>query len=274
MPFRFSTHYTDVETGLIYAKNRYYDPITGRWLNRDLIGEAGGANLYAFVGNSAVHNVDPDGLQILTDVAGSIVRGIDCIRVRNRSDDHVPRMTQSTDWYNNALAMYDAWRDGLLPPSYTFGSDSKITQALQKAAQVEATREKIRSAAEQFMCKSSGHISGTEDFHENWLNPFFILTRPLVNRGNITEEVIGGYIGKVSYKGYVSTLPDGVSSHAIISANFEIKNTMGLRSYNHHLEFLGLPAEPNKTTPGRYRTFNQTYVWTEAIRLTVICCCH
>lgn len=30
-PFRFSTKYTDNETGLLYYGYRYYDPVTGRW---------------------------------------------------------------------------------------------------------------------------------------------------------------------------------------------------------------------------------------------------
>lgn len=37
---------------------RYYDPETGRWLNRDPIGEMGGLNLYGFVGNDGVNGVD------------------------------------------------------------------------------------------------------------------------------------------------------------------------------------------------------------------------
>ena len=62
MPFRFSTHYTDDEAGLVYAKRRYYSPITGRWLSRDPIGEEGGINLYGYVGNSPTNRIDPLGL--------------------------------------------------------------------------------------------------------------------------------------------------------------------------------------------------------------------
>jgi hypothetical protein len=40
-PFRFSTKYQDDETGLLYYGYRYYQPVTGRWINRDPIGEKG-----------------------------------------------------------------------------------------------------------------------------------------------------------------------------------------------------------------------------------------
>ncbi len=56
--FRFSTKYTDDETGLLYYGYRYYVPETGRWISRDPIGEYGGLNLYAFVLNDGVNWVD------------------------------------------------------------------------------------------------------------------------------------------------------------------------------------------------------------------------
>jgi RHS repeat-associated protein len=57
-PFRFSTRFTDGETGLVYYGLRYYDPGLGRFLNRDPLGEAGGENFYAFVGNGPVNRLD------------------------------------------------------------------------------------------------------------------------------------------------------------------------------------------------------------------------
>jgi RHS repeat-associated protein len=62
-PFLFSTKYYDWETGLYYYGYRYYDPNTGRWPNRDPIGELGGANLYGFVRNNAISRFDPFGLK-------------------------------------------------------------------------------------------------------------------------------------------------------------------------------------------------------------------
>jgi len=41
---------------------RYYDPSTGRFLQRDPIGIAGGLNVYAYVGNRPTVRIDPLGL--------------------------------------------------------------------------------------------------------------------------------------------------------------------------------------------------------------------
>jgi RHS repeat-associated protein len=58
MPFRFSSKYTDNESGLCYYGYRFYDPVAGRWLNRDPIEEEGGVNLFGFVNNSSPNQYD------------------------------------------------------------------------------------------------------------------------------------------------------------------------------------------------------------------------
>ena len=62
-PYRFSTKYTDDETGLLDYCLRYYDPSTGRWPSRDPIGEEGGINLYGMVANDPVNRWDFLGLK-------------------------------------------------------------------------------------------------------------------------------------------------------------------------------------------------------------------
>jgi RHS repeat-associated protein len=44
-PVRFSTKYTDDETGLVYYGRRYHDPRNGRFLGSDPVEENGGLNL-------------------------------------------------------------------------------------------------------------------------------------------------------------------------------------------------------------------------------------
>jgi len=51
-----------VVNGLYYYGYRFYDPITGRWPNRDPIGERGGINLYGFLENSPLVRIDVLGL--------------------------------------------------------------------------------------------------------------------------------------------------------------------------------------------------------------------
>jgi RHS repeat-associated protein len=51
-PFQFQTKYYDQETGFSYYGYRYYDPIDGRWVNKDPIGINGGINTYNFVSNN------------------------------------------------------------------------------------------------------------------------------------------------------------------------------------------------------------------------------
>lgn len=60
--FLWSSEYYDDTVGLIFYNYRCYNPLDGRWLSRDPIGEEGGANLYAFVGNDPLNSVDLLGL--------------------------------------------------------------------------------------------------------------------------------------------------------------------------------------------------------------------
>jgi RHS repeat-associated protein len=71
-PFRFSTKRTCNTTELVLYEYRAYNPVLGRWLSRDPIGEMGGWALYGFVGNSPITRIDPNGLKG-TGIIGAFV---------------------------------------------------------------------------------------------------------------------------------------------------------------------------------------------------------
>ena len=78
--YRYRGYYYDRETGLYYLNTRYYDPETGRFINRDSVAYAdasflNGLNLYAYCNNNPVMYVDPNGNYFLTCVLVGLAIG-------------------------------------------------------------------------------------------------------------------------------------------------------------------------------------------------------
>ena len=87
-PFRYRGYFFDKETGLYYLKSRYYDPVTGRFLNADTVEyldpeSIQGLNLYAYCLNNPVMYLDPFGNSLIASliilggfaIAGGIIGG-------------------------------------------------------------------------------------------------------------------------------------------------------------------------------------------------------
>ncbi|MGN0885213.1 MAG: RHS repeat-associated core domain-containing protein [Candidatus Spyradosoma sp.] len=64
-PFQWSSEVYDSELDLVYYNYRHYSPSDGRWLSRDPIEEAGGQNLYGFVGNAPTAGIDILGFYVV-----------------------------------------------------------------------------------------------------------------------------------------------------------------------------------------------------------------
>jgi RHS repeat-associated protein len=109
-PFRFSTKYTDIETGLVYHDTRYYAPSLGRFINRDSIGEQGGLNLYAYVSNRVPNAWDYLGM------SQDFANGLDLVELDGgggRSNLHFSTSSESAPVVNNPTQKQRAAMDAM-----------------------------------------------------------------------------------------------------------------------------------------------------------------
>ena len=78
-PFKYVGQYGVMaeDNGFYYMRARYYDPKVGRFISEDPIGFDGGdVNLYAYVLNNPVNEIDPNGLSGRSVILGTISAGL------------------------------------------------------------------------------------------------------------------------------------------------------------------------------------------------------
>ncbi|MCI5892462.1 MAG: M91 family zinc metallopeptidase [Clostridiales bacterium] len=120
-PFRYNDQYYDEETGLIYLRNRYYDPTTGRFTQEDtywnvnnmIYGDsnvpsysaiAQSSNLYVYCMNAPVNGVDPFGLRLVLKGTGDEVQTL-WNTIKEFSQDALV-LTQEIDDYGRLMDSY------------------------------------------------------------------------------------------------------------------------------------------------------------------------
>ena len=61
-PIQWSSEYNDTETALVYYNYRHYNPLGGRWIGRDMLGEKASINSFLYVENFPHGRLDKLGL--------------------------------------------------------------------------------------------------------------------------------------------------------------------------------------------------------------------
>jgi RHS repeat-associated protein len=98
-------------SGLLFRRNRYYDPATGQFTQQDPIGIAGGMNLYGFANGDPVNFSDPFGLCPVCIVVGAAwaaaevgLSAADAVAVARTSFDFFRGDASGSEFAGTALA--------------------------------------------------------------------------------------------------------------------------------------------------------------------------
>lgn len=83
---RYAGQYADAESGLIYLRARYYDPVTGQFMARDPM-LASTRSPYGYVGDNPLNSTDPSGLIDKSQLSASQINQInkECSTWQNQS---------------------------------------------------------------------------------------------------------------------------------------------------------------------------------------------
>jgi RHS repeat-associated protein len=124
--FRYAGMFLHDKSGFYLTHYRFYDPGAGRWLNRDPIGEAGGTNLYGYVGGNPVNRVD------LLGLSAEDVRNIK--KIIQREIDRIARNGQrlSSPIFNNVCRAIDG-----CDPTHDLKDCNEQTDAVKDALNKE-----------------------------------------------------------------------------------------------------------------------------------------
>ncbi|MCM2392740.1 RHS repeat-associated core domain-containing protein [Streptomyces albipurpureus] len=131
-PYTFTGREND-DTGLLYYRNRYYDPQTGRFISQDPIGHAGGPNLYQYALSSPTTYTDPMGnspLIAACAIGGLIDGGLDWLGQRLSGRKVNWGQVGRASAMGCALGMVGAGVGGMLKPCRnSFTGDTPVLMA-------------------------------------------------------------------------------------------------------------------------------------------------
>lgn len=201
--YRYAGLYYHPASGLELATYRAYAPGLKRWLSRDPLREAGGINLYAYVGDNPISYIDPNG-QFL--VAAAVGGGIGAIA------GGFGAWATGGDWHDTALAAATgALTGGLI--GLTNGASLLVTDSAIGGAAINA-----------------GFGAGDAGISNAIGQAYSMYRKPCTkfNYASLIGSTIGGAIGgpfggmdKVGLSGITDTIL-GEFSSTVLAGKFEL----------------------------------------------------
>lgn len=180
------------KSGMLYRRNRYYDPTSGRFTQEDPIGLAGGLNLYGFASGDPVNFSDPFGLCVKDDtVCQGLVnelraqKGSEFQRAADRYEaaDYRVHMVSATDSRLDPYGL-NSDRD---PESWVIGRTNTSTKDVYLRSDLSTGDQLVNATHE------ARHIAGfkhprddTAIYHADW--KAFNQLPPSIRRGAVFES--------------------------------------------------------------------------------------
>jgi RHS repeat-associated protein len=185
-------------SGFTYMRNRYYDPLTGRFTQEDPIGLAGGLNAYGFAKGDPINYADPFGLTPCSEhhfqdfdtyevhqtkgVTITITLHHDCSKERKAEEQRQQRLQQQRQWEDSLNAMDHMCRQHAEAAAGTFANGEAVETAIVGAGLGIATGGTVAAAAKgavlgqiaKLLVKSrrySAALEACEEFHDQYWPP-------------------------------------------------------------------------------------------------------
>ncbi len=155
----YTGHVNDPDTGLVYMQQRYYDPVVGRFINKDPAGIQPGSvfnfNRFVYGNNNPIANIDPTGMQDCSD---------QCMKMRALSD-HFSNMAAGISDENAATGMSAEgsgdWAHPGQNPTYTEGQKDAAAGGAYIIGQIADTMSDFESFANSELNGETPSVSST-----------------------------------------------------------------------------------------------------------------
>ncbi|ENB4455618.1 RHS element core protein [Escherichia albertii] len=196
-PYRLPGQQYDDESGLCYNRNRYYDPLQGRYITQDPIGLDGGLNTYSYPLNP-INEIDPLGLKVIvvasdSNAAKLLQEAYAQLNTTKRGQEITKPLEDSKDIYK----IYTIHRDAFYCPA---GTTDVSCQGKEKAVFIEPN-ECVKLPTAQGLEVTSlavelghelGHAHGVHDDGVDRMNNVKLNENPI--RAGLGENLRTAYV--------------------------------------------------------------------------------
>lgn len=238
-PFKYTGEVQDDESGLIYLRARYYDPLIGRFITEDTYeGELSNPlsqNLYTYVHNNPLRYIDPSGNVAVDSKVWDLNKQINDLKIQWALQNAAGNIKARDLAASNAQKLREDFLK--LNPSSKEGLLGKNDSVLDYRPYEGKNRKFMEIAV-----GSNGTVYYEADFKKyDYYEQVHVQSKAEHGMGSLAKAAVGYYIGKVA-----------VPSKPVINNSAGILGVWGMDSY-----LPGLPDVGEVKTMA-YRTNKET----------------